>query len=308
MISYKYNFKNKSGAELILNDHNPLTPDHVYALQSYPSISKSVKNNELDRNGQNNYWDFFSYYGKLSFNFSGIIVAENEIVLEQMKQDLLRVFSLPLQPTDINDGHITMEWQDNASVNKSVEVKLTNDIQFDRPLGKRYIMNFIIQLKAKTNYILDAGTPATATGTRAWYQQGGIILPTLLPLSWNPNWQNTLTVNIIGNGGFPVIRVYGESQQKIINPKITNTTTGEVFLLNLDLENQNSWVEIDTENGTVMNNFGNDVSGFVDLDSSFINLVTGENKFLYTSDNDPYVSGLLPTAVLEIKYKNYYAI
>lgn len=308
MISYKYKFKNKSGVEITLNDHNPLTPDHVYALQAYPSVTKAIKNNELERNGQNNYWDFFSYYGKLSFNFSGIILAENEIVLEQMKQDMLKVFSLPFQPTETNDGYITMTWLDNAGVSKSVEVKLSNDIQFDRQLGKRYLMNFIIQLKAKTNYIQDAGNATLTAGTRAWYQQGGILLPTLLPLSWNPNWQNTLQVNVLGNGAFPIIKIFGESQQKIVNPKITNTTTGEVFLLNLTLDNETNFIEIDTEKGTAMNNFGNDVSGFVDANSSFINLVTGVNKLLYTSEQDPYVSGLLPTAVIEVRYKNYYSI
>lgn len=307
MISYQYKFTNKQNVSLTFNDHTT-DPSKIYALQSYPTISKAIKNTEVERDGQNNFWDFFSYYGKLTFNFTGIMVANSLADLEEMKLEMLKVFGLPLQPTDTNDGYVTMEWTDDAGINKTVQVKLVNDIQFDRGLKVHYKMSFILQLKAKTNYIYDSASLTTVSGVRAWYQAGGILLSTLLPFTWNPNWQNAVSVPVTGAGAFPIIKIFGEDQQVLQNPTITNTTTGEVFKINMNLTGSTSWIEIDTELGTIKDQAGSDISSFVDPDSAFINLVTGVNTLLYTSDEDPYVSGLLPNGVIEVKYKNYYAI
>lgn len=309
MISYKYKITNKQGKIVYLNDHTT-DPSNLYALQKYPSFSKVVKNNEQDRVGQNNYWDFYSYYGKQTLGFAGLIVADSHQKLEQMKQDLIQVFALPLQPNDTNDGYVNISWTDDDGINKEVEAKIVSDITFDRPLQRRYALDFIVQLKTKDNFIKTAGDYITVNGYRAWLSQGGILLPTLLPTGFDYEYQNEFQVDISGMLALPIIKITGESTQVIKNPTITNLTTGEVFKINTNLYNENTWLEIDTDKGTVIDQNGNDVTSLIDTNSSFITLSNGVNKLLYTSDNDPYESNILPEMTsykITVKYKELYA-
>lgn len=309
MISYKYKITNKQGKILFLNDHIT-DPSNVYALQKYPAFSKAIKNNELDRVGQNNYWDFYSYYGKQTLGLTGLIVADSHQKLEQMKQDLIQVFALPLQPNDTNDGYVTLSWTDDDGIDKEVEAKLISDIIFDRPLQRRYSLDFIIQLKTKDNFIKSAGDYTTVNGYRSWFSLGGIKLPTLLPTGYSYGYQDEITVNISGITALPIIKLTGESTQVIKNPKIVNVTTGEEFKINTNLYNENTYLTIDTDKGTVIDHNGNDVTSLIDTNSSFITLTNGANILRYLSDNDPYDSDILPEKTshkIEIKYKELYA-
>jgi len=75
------------------------------------------------------------------------------------------------------------------------------------------------------------------------------------------------------------------------NPKITNNTTGEYIKVNQTL-GENEIMKIDTtpgkktvyfieEDGTERNVFN-----WIDLESTFFQLVIGENEIQYTADND----------------------
>ena len=56
MIGFDFKITNKNGDSIILNEGSQLgahtDPLNVYALQKYPGFSKSIKNNEIARQGQ----------------------------------------------------------------------------------------------------------------------------------------------------------------------------------------------------------------------------------------------------------------
>lgn len=312
MISFKFKITNKQGKILTLNDH-VTDPNNVFALQKYPTFQKEVKNNEVARTGQNNYWDFYSYYGKQTLGFTGVIVADNHQKLEQMKQEMLQVFALPIQPNATNDGYVKIEWTDDDGILKEVEAKLTADIQFDRALQRRWVLDFIIQLKTKDNFVRGGGDLIVQKGKRGYFNNGGIFLWTLLPISWQSQYLNILPVNITGVSAYPIIRLYGENQQQITNPSIKNLTTGETFVVNTTITGATSYIEINTETGDVKDHNNIDLSGQVTSNSSFITLVSGVNNLIYVSDETPLTTALMPEGNnttdprLTISYRQLYA-
>jgi len=314
MIGYDFKITNKNGESITINEGSQagayVDPLNFYALQKYPTFTKSIKNNEIARNGQVGVWDFYSYYGRLSITLQGLISAETHQKLEQMKAKMQRVFSLPAQPTETNDGYVTIEWTDDDGVEKVVEAKITSDISFDRAVQDRTTMTFFISLKTKTPYVYsnDGGVYYSASGTRGYKTSGGIILPVLLPLSWGGVYTNVLSVdNTASTIDSPtIIRLYGEAQQVINNPKIQNLTTGQYMKLNVSLADENDYIEIDGINGTIKNSSGADISGSIASGSSFVSLTVAINELLYTSDENPYSTLLMPTAVFEVQYSQTY--
>ena len=315
MIGFDFKITNKAGEYFIFNEGSQagahVDPLGVFALQKYPQFTKSIKNNEIARTGQVGVWDFNSYYGRLSITFQGIIVAETHQEAEQMKAKMQRVFALPAQPTATNDGYITIEWTDDDGVSKIVEAKLSQDISFDRRLGDRTTIDFSINLKTKTPYIYSGavgGGMLSEQGVRGYSSYGGIFMPTLAPISWNGSLQNVLQIDNTASGvdSPTVIRLYGEAQQVITNPKITSLTTGTVMQVAVTLADENDYIELDGINGTIKNSAGIDISGSVTAGSQFITLIVGLNDLLYTSDQNPYITLLQPTAIFNIDYYQTY--
>lgn len=315
MIGFDFKVTNKQGESIIFNEGSQagahVDPLNVYALQKYPQFTKSIKNNELQRNGQVGVWDFYSYYGRLSLTFTGIIISETHQTLEQMKAKMQRVFSLPAQPTETNDGYVKIEWTDDDGVAKTVEAKLSQDISFDRRLSDRTTMDFNINLKTKTPYIYSGdvgGGFLQELGIRGYNSSGGIIMPTLFPISWAGSLQNVLTIDNTTSGGDAptVIRLYGEAQQIITNPRIANLTLGTFMQVNVSLVDENDFIEIDGINGTIKNSAGVDISGSIVSGSQFITLSVANNDLIYTSDENPYITLFMPTAVLEVNYLQTY--
>lgn len=306
MISYQYLITNRNGDSITINDHTD--PENVYALQAYPKFTKNIKNTEIERVGQNNYWDFYSYNGKMSINFQGVIVAEDHQTLEQMRAQMMKVFAIPIQSTVSQDGYVTIQWTDDDGVDKQIEAKLVSDINFERRLQRRTVMDFQIQLKANKNYIVNqGGYTGTVNGSRGYYAEG-FLLPTLLPFSMTEGYRNILSITPASAGALPIIRLYGEDQQLITSPRILNIDTGEYFQVDLTLNNSSEWVEINTEEGTVVNQSGVDVSGYININSGFLTLNAGLNQLVYLSNEDPFVNGILPEAGtrVSVSYKEIY--
>lgn len=308
MINYTYTITNKLGDTITLNDHT--NPNSVFALQTYPKFTKNIKNSEIERNGQNGYWDFYSFNGKLSIAFTGVIIGETPEEVEEKKMLMLKVFAIPFQSTAENDGYVTIRWTDESGIDKEVEAKIIQDISFDRPIRRRDVIDFQIQLKTRKNYILSQlGYTGETHQKRGYYSQGGIYLPLTLPFSWNPSYQNILTITIPESGAFPKIILRGEDQQVITNPTVKSITTGETLKINTVLNNSSDYIEINTEDGTITNQAGLDLSGSLSIESSFINLVSGTNELVYLSDEDPITTGIIPEAgnKISVSYRIIYA-
>lgn len=228
--------------------------------------------------------DFFSYFGKRSINFSGVIVGTNEASVESLKNQMMRVLQLPLQPTSSKDGYVTISWTDANSQQWSFDAKINRSPKFNRALRQQYKLDFILSFKTESPFILSTGS-STLLGTRGYFSYG-FLLPATLPAIMGDASNNTLNVYNDGNlASYCTIKIYGEDTAGVVNPQIKNLTTGKVFKLNMTLANATKWVEIDSATGKVVDQDGVDMSANIDPISEFILINVGSNDLIYTGDN-----------------------
>lgn len=282
MIGYTYTITNKLGDSFKINDHIT-DPNNFIALQQYPEMDIDVKNSEIDLQGQHGIWDFFSYFGKRAITFSGIIIGDDEEAVENIKSQIVRVLSLPLQPEEDNDGYVTVSWLDATGAEWSFDAKINRSPKFTRNMKEIYKLDFIFSLKTNNPFILSSD-PITGNGTRGYYLYG-VTLPTLIPFTMSLASVDGLTV--INDGtmqAHTLIRFYGEAGGVVTNPTIHNNETGKVFKMNLTLADDTEYIEIDSKEGTVIDQTGADRSADIDDASEFILLKAGTNTIMYTAD------------------------
>jgi len=284
MIGYTYTITNKLGDSFKINDHIT-DPNNFIALQQYPEMDIDVKNSEIDLQGQHGIWDFFSYFGKRAITFAGIIIGDDEEAVENIKSQIVRVLSLPLQPEEDNDGYVTVSWIDATGAEWSFDAKINRSPKFTRNMKEIYKLDFIFSLKTNNPFILSSD-PITGNGTRGYYLYG-VTLPTLIPFTIGLSSVNGLTV--INDGtmqAHTLIRYYGEADGVVTNPTIHNNETGKVFKMNLTLADDTEYIEIDSKEGTVIDQTGADRSADIDDASEFILLKAGTNTIMYTADEN----------------------
>jgi hypothetical protein len=302
MIGITYTITNKAGASFKINDH-VTDPLNFIALQAYPQFDVDIKNGEVNRDGQHGIWDFFSYYGRRSIGFQGLIVGEDETEVERLKESMLAVLGLPLQPTTANNGYVTLSWSDLDGNDWQLECKLSNAIQWNRQMRQGYRLEFNFTLKADDPFIYGQ-TLNSVVGIRG-YAVGGGMFPLPMPALLGLTYVDTITiVNAGAIDAHTVIRIEGEAAGAINNPQIVNLTTGKVFSLSSVIADENSWIEIDSKLGTVVNQLGADLSGQIVGDSEFPVLASGTNELVYVSDEDPAIVLYFPTAPFTISYRN----
>jgi Phage tail protein len=109
---------------------------------------------------------------------------------------------------------------------------------------------------------------------------------------------------IVNDGDAPaplIIEFYGPA----VNPKITNKTTGEFIKVNQTLQ-EGEVMRIDTTPGNKSVYFvqpdgtERNVFNWIDLDSTFFQLVVGENEIEYSADSD------IQGAIVNISYRKLY--
>jgi hypothetical protein len=300
MISYQYTITNRAGESIVINDHTT-DPNNFIALQEYPVFDVDIKNADTDKEGQHGIWDFYSFFGKRVITMAGVIVGESEGDIEDLKRQIIRVLSLPANPNTANDGYVTVSWVDANADEWSIEAKLERSIRFDRPMKLNRRLSFQLNLKCSDPRIVSADE-ISVNGDRG-YRAVEVRLPTLLPLVFGLDYYNSLTVNHDGTvGADTIIRLYGEPAG-ITNPTISNLTTGKFFRILTTIPDASSYIEIDTANGTVVDQAGTDLTAFLDNESEFILIEAGENVLLYESDENPYATLALPTADFNVRYR-----
>ncbi len=301
MIGTIFEIKNKDDVSILLNDH-VTTPSQIIALQSYPQFEVDIKSNEVEREGQHGIWDFNSYYGKRMISFSGVIVGMSEADVETVKNKLMRVLSLPSQPDAVQNGYVTISWTDSQGASWQVEAKLNKDVNFDRKIKEVFRLDFNFTVKASDPYIY-AQVLRQFAGVRG-YTQLGATFPIILPATIGLSEHNVLSIENTGQVMVDtIIRLYGEDQGDITNPRIVNKTTGKTFQLNLVMAGADEYMDIDSKEGTVVDQDGNDRSADIDGASQFILLKQGVNDLVYKSDEDPVITLETPTALWTIKFR-----
>lgn len=302
MIGTLYTITNQAGATFSFNDHvtNPL---RFIALQAYPQFDLDIKNNEINKEGQHGIWDFFSFYGRRTINFSGIIVGENEIDVETQKNLMLNVLGFPTQPTATSAGIVYLRWTDILGSSWEIECKLASSVQFSRELRQKQTLEFNLSLKASDPFIYSQ-TEYSIAGTRGYVVAGGMF-PLPMPALLGENYSGFISIlNLSQIDAQTTIRIYGESTGAVTNPRIRNLTTGKRFNLSSSLANASSWIEINTKLGTVVNDAGVDKSGEIIGDSEFPILIPGINEILYESDQDPAIVLYSPSGPFTVKYRD----
>ncbi|MEL3959650.1 phage tail family protein [Caldifermentibacillus hisashii] len=110
---------------------------------------------------------------------------------------------------------------------------------------------------------------------------------------------------IIVNDGDAPTPVFIEFYGPAVNPKITNKTTGEFIKVNQTLQ-EGEVMKIDTTPGNKSVYFiqpdgtARNVFNWIDLNSSFFQLVVGENEIEYSADSD------IQGAIVNISYRKLY--
>lgn len=110
---------------------------------------------------------------------------------------------------------------------------------------------------------------------------------------------------IIVNDGDAPTPIFIEFHGPAVNPIIINRTTGEFIKVNQTL-GENEIMEIDTTPGKKSVYFvqsdgtRRNVFNWIDLDSTFFQLVVGENEIEYSADSD------IQGAIVNIKYRKLY--
>lgn len=302
MISTLYTITNKAGATFSLNDHIT-DPANFLALQSYPQFDVNIKNNEINKEGQHGVWDFFSFYGRRAINFQGVIVGTTELLVETQKELMLNVLGFPTQPTDTRDGQVYLRWTDLAGNDWEIECKLLANVRFNRELQDTDVLEFFFSLKASDPFIVGQ-TVNSSDGVLGWRTQGATF-PLDLPAILGETINDALVIANAGSiDAHTIIRLYGEAQGPVTNPRVSNISTGKTFYLNITLIDETEWVEIDSKLGTVIDSNGNDRSGNIIGASEFITLAPDNNDILYESDENPMQTLILPTAVFNVKYRD----
>jgi len=133
MIGYTYTITNKNGDSFKINDF-VTDPLNFIALQQYPEMDIDVKNSELPLDGQHGIWDFFSYFGKRTVSFSGVVIGVNESAVETLKTQIMKVLAFPMQPTTADNGYVTISWTDATGATWQFDAKMSRSPKFNRDM------------------------------------------------------------------------------------------------------------------------------------------------------------------------------
>lgn len=282
MIGYTYTITNKAGDSFKINDH-VTDPENFIALQQYPDMDIDVKNNEVNLDGQHGIWDFFSYFGKRNLSFNGVIIGEDEEAVETLRNQIVSVLALPMQPSGDDDGYCTIEWTDATGAEWQIEAKIARSPRFGREMRQNYKLDFMLSFKTDNPFILSSSS-TEEEGTRGYFAYG-VKFPIELPAVMGLVAMEAM--NVVNDGtvyAHTVIRLYGEEGGDITNPTITNNTTGKSFRIETVLADETEYIEIDSQSGTVVDKDGNDLSADISDDSEFVLLKPGNNELVYTAD------------------------
>lgn len=282
MIGYQYTITNRTGNSFKINDFTT-DPYNFIGLQQYPDMEIDVKNNEVNLEGQHGIWDFFSYFGKRNLAFSGVIIGEDEEAVETLRNHIVSVLALPMQPSDEDDGYCTISWEDATGAEWSFDAKIARSPKFSRNMHEDFKLEFLLIFKTDDPFILSSNANENE-GIRGYFAYG-VKFPIQLPAVMKLVSNQSLSVENDGTVyAHTIIRLYGEEGGNITNPEILNNTTGKTFRVETVISGVDEYIEIDSREGTVVDQDGTDLSADIAETSEFILLKPGDNEIVYTAD------------------------
>lgn len=311
MIGSPFTIRRVSDATLSFDINNQaVSPSNFIALQGYPTMDTDIRNSEMEKEGQHGIWDFYSFYGKRTVIFEGVIVGDAESDVQTLVDSMKEVTALPNIPSSSDDGSVTIEWTDPTGRDVQLTGKLQSAIRFNRQMKRKYRLDFIMIFKC-SDPTIESQTLTTSSGLRS-YTMASILLPMEIPAIMDTVRENVVTVTNAGSApALPKVRMYGSTLFTLNNPRITNGTTGDYMEITTVLNDETEYVEIDSKTGEVVNQAGADLSGSILAGSSFITIAVGDNDVYYTTDEsdrddplNPIADRRSPTAVVEIDHRD----
>ena len=225
--------------------------------------------------------------GPRIIELEGTILGATRAAMYEKRQEMMRILNPKLGPgvlTYTND-HTCKEISatpETAPVPSDIFV-----------ISNRFSISFYCHLP----FWMDPGYESVVLR----YMMGGLTFPMILPTAFSERSYKRVMTNS-GDVETPFeIEFYGPA----INPTVKNNSTGEVIIVKRTLK-EGETLLISTEFGKkrveVLRPDGSreNVFNWIDLSSSFFQLLTGDNELEYTSNNDSYISSVL------IKYRNRY--
>ncbi len=292
MIGTQITIKNhESGEEIILNDH-VTDPDNVIALQSFPTFEPDVRSQNLPRQGAHGEFRLPTYYSGMSIVLQGVIAAENEDKVWDIKHQLDAVMKLsrkgfpakysgddefpPLFNSTIRLSFMTPD-------GKEVFLDATpiKAVSYDRPLMQDFILNFQVIVRSTIPYMISIGEEENVEAGELGYRIDGFKIPIEIPFSFESQLVNEITINM-ETEGFAVVTMNGSAGGAIVNPRITNITNGNTLMVRKILNGSHQKFVVDGIYQTVKDENKLDVGQYVD--GEFIFLEKGENILIYTAD------------------------
>lgn len=169
----------------------------------------------------------------------------------------------------LEDGSKTLKINKANGVNVQIDVKalkVAGDLSAANPL----LANMLVEFEAEYPYLQDQTLQSTDINI---FSGGGMSIPMGIPMSMGVGGTNEVTLTNNGNAAaYPILYFYGP----LLNPSLTNLTTGKTFGLTYDLTDSSQYIEVDTFNRTVvLRSAGTNVRGSVSGD--FWTLARGAN-------------------------------
>jgi hypothetical protein len=213
-----------------------------------------------------NIWE--QHYDMRSIAFTGKVSAGTVSDYMNAKDDLVSAFS-------INDSNtLTVQNWNGDSYTITAKVIRSPEIPYDN--GQVTMNDYRVELKAEDPFW--KGSTAV-TGSASLSDEGGTPVSSPVPSPVGTASDNL--VSITNNGDveyYPSITINGSVE----NPTVTNTTTGESFSFDYDLEAGGS-IEVYYQTGEVFAKKGS-ADIYENLTGDLFKLATGTNSIRFTAD------------------------
>jgi hypothetical protein len=266
-------YTNSRGQSLALTNKAPFI---VSFLSLNQDTSAEIQRTKAPYQDGTTYIDTLMNERAISFEIT--ILTSDELSLTEKRQLVTQVFNPKL-----GEGVLRYEFEGGTR-----EIDVTVDGPPVFPSGRdnrgRNYQKAIINLLCPSPFWMDA----VKTSKQMSFIMGGFGFPWRLG---STKFSERTYKRVFDNQGDVSTPVYIEFYGPAVNPVITNNTTGEFVRVNRTLEETDKLV-IDTTFGQkkveIVHADGSTTNAFnwIDLDSTFFQLVLGDNEIEYNSNND----------------------
>lgn len=259
---------NTNGISITLGSQAPYYLETIEGASEVPVIIESQK-----APGQDGAGYIGNSLDSRTLTLTGMMIVRNkpdEVLIARRK--LQEIFNPKLGPVKLTYIH--------RGIEKEIIGIVETTPSFPNGSGNKgsCYQRYQVQLLCLEPFWMDTYDESTEMS----YILGGLHFHLILPTKFsNRGFQRLATNN--GDVDTPVVIVF---QGPAINPQVTNQTTGQFIRVNSEL-GDNDELTISTAFGQKYVKInGNDAFGYIDLESTFWQMVPGENLLSYSSNND----------------------